>query len=311
MKILITGASGLLGINLALEASMQHKVFGVVNSTPVRTDKFRVMTSNLLLPGALEQAFDFARPDWVINCAAMANVDACENDPKMAMMMNAVLPQQIAEMAFLKEVPFVHISTDAVFDGTRGNYVEQDAPNPLSVYAQTKLEGEHRVAETHPGALIARVNFFGWSLSGQRSLAEFFFNNLSAGRKIKGFNDVLFCPLLVNDLAHILMKMLELKMTGLFHVVGSQALSKYDFGIRLAKQFELDTNLIESASVNAGGLLAKRSNTLTLKTDKLAEALQFQPPSVDDGLMRFKALYDRGFPQLLQEIRGRILIRRF
>ena len=95
----------------------------------------------------------------------------------------------------------MHVSTDAVFDGQAAATTEQDTPNPLSIYARTKLDGERGVAEANPDAIIARVNLYGWSLSGRRSLAEFFFNNLSAGKRVKGFTDVYFCPLLANDLA--------------------------------------------------------------------------------------------------------------
>ena len=193
----------------------------------------------------------------------------------------------------------VHVSTDAVFDGLRGDYSEEDMPNPVGVYSRTKLEGERVVAEADPTAIIARVNIFGWSITGKRSLAEFFFNHLYNGKPVMGFTDVCFCPLLANDLADILVRMLEMKLSGLYHLVSSEALSKYDFGVRLAHRFDLDPNLINPTSVKQSGLKAARSPNLSLRTDKLAAALGASLPRVSTGLDKLFTLYRQGYPQLL------------
>ena len=184
MRILVTGASGLLGINLALEAAKQHNVFGQVNSNPICTDSFSILTKDLLEPGAVEDLLDWAQPDWVIHCAALANIDACEKDPLLARELNTEIPRRLARHCRKGGARLLHVSTDAVFDGLTGGYEEEDSPNPLSTYAETKLTAEYAVSETYPEALIARVNLFGWSLSGQRSLGEFFFIHMKsrAGR---------------------------------------------------------------------------------------------------------------------------------
>jgi dTDP-4-dehydrorhamnose reductase len=108
--------------------------------------------------------------------------------------------------------------------------------------------------ETDPQAIIARVNLFGWSLSGKRSLAEWFFYNLSSRRPIKGFTDVYFCPLLANHLAQVLLKMLDTGRTVRALPCGfSECLSKYDFGLELARRFSFHERLISPASVERGG----------------------------------------------------------
>ena len=314
MRILIPGASGLLGLNMAVEAarirqpdgkaggSRSHSVTGVVNGHPLRTGEFEVMTADLLLPGAVERLIEKTKPDWVINCAALAIVDACEANPSLAYRLNVELPQDLAMHVARGGARMVHISTDAVFDGQRGNYTEDDAPNPLSVYARTKLEGEQAVADANPEAIIARVNLFGWSLSGKRSLAEWFFYNLQAGTPVKGFTDVYFCPLLANDLAHLLLKMLHLGMEGLYHVVSGECLSKYAFGIELARRFGLDERLIAPASVSQAGLIAARSPRLTLSSAKLVRDLGEDIPSASTGLDRFYTLYQQGYPQFIKQL---------
>ncbi|MBA3072119.1 MAG: sugar nucleotide-binding protein, partial [Anaerolineae bacterium] len=94
----------------------------------------------------------------------------------------------------------------AVFDGEVGNYTENDMPNPLSVYSLTKLRGENAVLAANPQALVLRVNFYGWSISGKRSLAEYFVNNLAEQKLLKGFADVVFCPMMVLDLADTILE---------------------------------------------------------------------------------------------------------
>ena len=299
MRILITGASGLLGLNLALEIARRHTVFGIVNQHMLKTDAFRVIQADLLAPGVVERLLDEVQPEWVIHCAALANLEACEADPFQAQQLNTDLPRILASHVARSGARLLHVSTDAVFDGLRGNYSEEDIPTPACVYSRTKLAGERAVAEADPSAIIARVVFYGWSLDGRRSLAEFFFNHLSQGHTVMGFTDVFFCPLLVNDLVDILISMLKMQLSGLFHVVSSECLSKYAFGIRLAERFNLDGHLIKPISVNQAGLKATRSLNLTLRSDKLARVLGQPLPSLSTGLDKFYTLYQQGYPQKL------------
>jgi len=308
MRVLITGASGLLGLNLALEAAGEagseerHTVLGTVNSHTLRTAAFQVVKIDLTAPSAVERLVEKTEPDWIINCAALANVDVCENYPDLAFKMNVDVPKKLAAAVARGGARLMHISTDAVFDGQRGEYTEADAPNPQGVYARTKLQGEKVVLEANPSAAVARVNLYGWSLSGERSLAEFFFYNLVAGNRVMGFTDVYFCPLLVNDLAYILLRMMELELSGLYHAVSSQCLSKYDFGVALAKKFGLDSSLIVPGSVDASGLKAARSPNLSLCSNKLASLLGGPLPGLELGLERFYKLYQAGYSERLKKL---------
>jgi dTDP-4-dehydrorhamnose reductase len=302
MRILITGASGLLGLNVALEAAQQHTVFGQVHSNPIATDAFTVLITDLLQPGSVERLYAQTQPDWVIHCAALANVDACEQNPQLARELNTELPRKLAYLCRKGGARLLHVSTDAVFDGQTGEYQETDPPNPLGIYARTKLEAEYAVSEANPGAVIARVNLFGWSLKGKRSLAEFFFNNLLVGRQVMGFSDVFFCPLLVNDIAGIFFRMLGKGLSGIFHVLSSNSISKYHFGLAIAHQFGFDPGLIHPIEVNDAGLQAARSPNLTLRVDKLTSHLGEDLPTVSTGIDRFYTLYQQGYPQTIQSL---------
>ena len=301
-RILITGASGLLGLNLALEAAKDHTVYGLVNSQRLQTEAFNVIQGDLLAPDAVPRILDETRPDWVIHCAALANVDACETDPLQARQLNTEIPRELAHYVARGGARLLHVSTDAVFDGQRGDYSEDDAPNPLSVYARTKLGAERAVAEANPEAIVARVNLFGWSLGGKRSLPEFFFNNLRAGQPVMGFTDVYFCPLLANHLAGIFIHMMAAELSGLYHVVGRDCVNKYQFGLQIARQFGLDESLIAPKSVEDAGLKAARSPNLTLKMDKLIHDLGESPPSLSTGIEQFYTLYQQGYPQKLRQL---------
>ena len=304
MRILITGVSGLLGINLALELAKEHQVFGIANHLHLRQSvlPFNLFQSDLTLQGALESALDAIQPDWIIHCAALANLDACEANPALAQRLNAEVPGELATLAATVGCRLIHISTDTIFDGQRGDYTEEDIPNPLSIYARSKLEGERRVLEVNSEAVITRVNLHGWSISGKRSLAEFFFNNLQAGKPVLGFTDVYFCPLLANDLADIFLRIFEKGLSGLYHAVSSESLTKYDFGIQIARKFGLNDRLIQPSSVEKASLIAIRSPRLTLKTDKLSKDLGSKLPGIFQGIERLYALYQKGYPQMLQSL---------
>jgi dTDP-4-dehydrorhamnose reductase len=197
-------------------------------------------------------------------------------------------------------VKFVHISTDAVFDGKSGNYSEHDLTNPLSVYAKSKRAGEENVQSQNSDAIIARVNFFGWSLSGTRSLGEFFVNNLLSRNPINGFTDVHFCPLYVSYLSDLLLEMVRVDLSGIYHVVSSDHMTKYEFGCAIAHQFELDQALIHPISVTKSNLKAERSLNLTLSTKKLSIDLNRSIPTTLDGIKQFYEDYQSGFAQKIR-----------
>lgn len=303
MRLLISGASGLLGINLALEACNDYTVVGVVHQTPITSEHFQVLQADLTQDDEIDKLIETVCPDWIINCAALANLEACEANPPLAKKLNTDLPAKLATYVAKGGARLLQISTDAVFDGQRGHYREEDEPNPLSVYAQTKLEGEQAVLNIAPQSLVVRVNFFGWSVSGQRSLAEFFVSNLQSRKMVMGFTDVYFCPLLVNDLAHILLRLMSSNRSGLYHVVAPQAISKYAFGVAIARQFGLDERLIQPTSLAQANLKAVRSPNMTLDTAKLQRELSVTLPTIETEIERFWHLWLQGYPTKLRKMR--------
>ncbi|NLC29220.1 MAG: SDR family oxidoreductase [Chloroflexi bacterium] len=298
--LLITGVSGLLGINLALEAVREgHEVVGWTHSRSLKGVPFGQETVSLENLEDLPAALQKARPNAVIHCAAVANLDEAEQNPQHTFLVNAQAPGVLARASKEAGIPFVLISTDAVFDGSKGNYSEEDQPNPQNTYAQSKLAGEQAVRNEYPEALVARVVFYGWSLSGKRSLAEFFFNNLSQGKQVKGFTDSIFSPLYARDLSDLLLEALSKDLRGTYHFFSRESLSKYDFGVALANRFGLDQNLITAVETARGDLNTPRSLNLSASSAKLCTALGHETPDVIEGLERMFEDCQNGLRQRL------------
>lgn len=305
MRLLVTGVSGLLGLNLAVQAADRFDVTGVMRggrAQPAPGAPFDTILADLTDVQVLERVVEQSAPDVIINCAALTEVDYCEAHPEEAHRINSELPGRIACLAAQSGAKLLHISTDSVFDGLRGGYCEEDEPNPVNVYARTKLEGEHAVAQADPDAIIARVNFYGWSWQGRRSLSEWFFLNLSQGKSIFGFADIVFSPLLVNDMIEILLRMIEKRLSGLYHVVSPESQSKFAFGRLLAREFGFDEKLVSPAAYREAGLKAVRSPLLNLHPDKLTRALGDEPPGQEVSMRRYGELYRHGHPQFLRSL---------
>ena len=299
MRYLVTGASGLLGIHLGLFLAENQVVTGVVNSRKLNYAPFPVLQQELGQLDRLEALISLVKPDCIIHCAAMANIDECEKNPDQADLINSQVPKKLAELTMKSGIRFLHISTDAVFDGSSSGYKETDSANPLSVYARTKYSAENYVLEHNPNAFIARVNFYGWSITGKRSLGEWFYYQLSAGNHIKGFTDIQFCPLYAGDLAKILVELAETSAAGIYHVVSKEYISKYQFGVSIANAFNLDSDLIEPVSWIEGGLTAARSPNLILDVKKTSQLLNREMPDQQSGITDFIEAFNNGLPQRL------------
>jgi dTDP-4-dehydrorhamnose reductase len=286
-RVLVTGASGLLGASLSLLASEAGaEVVGTYHRHELDLPGVRMVAADLLPPGAGEELVARERPEWVVHCAGGTDVDACEQDPRTAERLNRDLAQEVARASRSAGAGLVHISTDAVFAGDAGPYAEGDPLRPLNVYGRTKLEAEQRVLAEHDRAIVVRTNFFGWSATGRRGLAEWFWNRLEAGRECPGFTDVWFNPLLVTDLARTLLGLMDLGVPGVVHVAGGTCASKFEFGQALARAFGYDAELVRPATSDGAGLRAPRPKRLCLAVGRAERLLRRRMPSLEAALER-------------------------
>lgn len=283
MTWLVTGATGLLGANAGL---LLPDAIGTSRTGAVGPGYRAGIAADLREPTSLHEAVREAKPSVVIHAAAMATHEACEADPVLARRANAEATGHLAEAAAEAGAAFVYVSTDAVFDGARGNYNEDDEPNPFSVYGETKLAGEHEALQRHPDPLVVRVNFFGWSPSGTRSILEFFVNELGAGHRVRGYVDFTVTSLYVAHLVQAIDGLVAARANGLVHIASSDALSKAYFGAEVAHAFGLDTALIERISAADSGRSIARTRDLSLDTAKAAGLLGNAMPTQASGIER-------------------------
>jgi dTDP-4-dehydrorhamnose reductase len=294
--ILVTGASGLLGASVAFLAREQgRKVVGLYHRHPLHIDGVEWLGADLADPAETHRIFLQVEPSIVVHCAAATNVDWCEEHPVEAHRINVMMPAAIAEMAAQIGARLLYISTDSVFDGECGNYAETDKPSPVNVYAKTKLQGEKEVLRHHPAASIARVNLYGWNAQNKESLAEWILNQLTLGNVVPGFSDVHFCPVLANDVADVLLALLDQNLSGLYHIVGSERVSKYEFARRVASTFGFDPGQVVPTRLANAKLKARRPQDSSLNTEKICAALGRPMPDVEAGLRRFAQLRESGY----------------
>lgn len=300
-SIWITGAAGLLGANLTLEfLDRDIAVLPITRGPGLCISGVASVACDLTDARAVSALFAQTPPSCIVHCAAVTNVDWCEAHPDEAMRVNAHAAGQLAAQARACGACFIHISTDAIFDGLSGGYAEDNPPHPLNVYARTKLAGEQAVFHAMPGALILRINLFGWNLQPRLSLAEWVLDRLENNQPVPGFRDVIFAPILANQLAPWILRLVELGATGIFHAGSSDHITKFDFARLVAEIFALDASLVRESSVAAASLAAPRPRNLWLNTGKLAAALGHPLPTVRQGLEQFKTLRQNGFVQRLK-----------
>jgi dTDP-4-dehydrorhamnose reductase len=303
-RLLVTGASGLLGSNLIMEAFPHHEVIGLYHMHPIQHDSIHTAASNLDSKDSVARVIEDLRPDWIVNCAAATDVDQCEEDPDTAFLLNADMPGWIAEAAYAHGARLAHISTDAVFDGLTGGYRESDPPSPINVYGRSKVAGENAVQANHPGALVIRSNFFGWNAQSKDSLAEFFFAKLERGQSCNGFADVRISALLATDLAKLILAALDQGISGLYHIGSVDCYSKYEFGKQMATLFEFDGQLIDPISVDDARLGAPRPKNLCLDCSAFSKLADVELPILQKGLEGFRDQMSAGFRQQLGQLIG-------
>lgn len=304
--ITVTGAAGLLGANLVRDFALHGLDVRAVTHR-YQSVKYASLTQmcDLGAPGVqpdLERVM--AGCSCVVHCAAISNVDWCESHPEAARAVNVEGSAQVARAAVAAGCRMVYISTDAVFDGSRGPYAEQDATHPLNEYGRSKLEGEEMAAGICPSCLVVRTNMFGWNARPKESLAEWMLNRLRAGKTFTAFEDIRFNPLLVNDLGDALLDLVKMGMKGTLHLGARDSCTKYEFATRIADLFGGDAGLIRRGSSSAAALRAVRSRAPVLSVDLAQKKLGRQLPDVDGGLRRFKDIEDDGSTHDIRSLVG-------
>lgn len=288
MKLLIIGASGQVGGALLRCAPKDWDVVGTYSGKP-KPNLIHLDVSNR---DEVFEVFEKMRPDVAILTAAFTNVDLCETDRERADAVNVNGPQNVCDVSVKYGSKMVYISTDYVFDGEKGPYREDDAPNPLGHYAWTKLEGERITAFT-PDHLIIRTTGVYSADPDSLNFVMQLIKRLGAGESMRVPKDQYGNPTLADNLAEGIMALLALGKTGIYNVAGSDFMDRYSFALLIADLFGLDKTLVSPIDTQSLGQKAKRPLRAGLVVEKIEKEGGIKMVGAREGLMFVKERLSR------------------
>jgi dTDP-4-dehydrorhamnose reductase len=293
MKILITGSNGLLGQHLVkmILDTTSHQVMATSKREPrlvIQDSRIHYYALDITDGMAVNLLLEKLQPDTIIHCAALTQVDECEQEPIKAWEINVTATRFLVEAAKQIKSFMIFVSTDFVFDGIHGPYKETDELNPVSYYGSTKVAAEKTVAESGlPCTIVRTCLLYGNILFGTRSnVISWVKENLEQGQKIKVVSDQWRTPTYIEDLAKGILLIAEKKATGLFHISGKDFLSPYDMAMATAEYLHLDASLIEKVDASVFTQPAKRPATTGFIIDKAKNELGYVPLSFKEGLQK-------------------------
>jgi dTDP-4-dehydrorhamnose reductase len=286
MRLLLTGASGLLGGYLLRECRTRGDAV-IAWSGQRRGELFgyTLHPVDLMDVDALATAFREARPEAIVHSAALTVVSDCYRDPVRAEQINTRGSAVLAELADRAKVRMIHVSTDMVFDGERGGYHEDDEVRPVSVYARTKAAAERAVLARARNLVVRVPLLFGPTLVGRPAFFDAQVAALREGRPIPLFHDEWRTPLSLRVAARALRALADADHAGLLHLGGPERLSRLDMGQRLATFLGCDPALLVPTSRTNFAAAEPRQRDLSLDSSRWRRLAPEQPwPMFDDAL---------------------------
>lgn len=285
-KLVVTGASGLLGSKLVEMAKKSYEVIPTHSGVPLFTNSIRMDVTDF---NQVSEVFNRTRPDFVVHAAAMTNVDRCETDKESAWKINVQGTENVAKTCVKYAAKLVYVSTDYVFDGEKGLYSEEDATAPVNYYGFTKLEGENKVKQHCEDYVIARTSvLYGWH-EQKANFATWVINSLRNNVPITVVDDHFNSPTLADNLAEIILEMLRKNLAGTYHTAGDERISRYDFAKTIARTFLLNEELITPTKMNQlKAWVAKRPRDSSLNVNKAKETLNTRLMNIKESLTRLK-----------------------
>ena len=298
-RLLITGVSGLLGNNVAYSLKDQYDIYGLYHRHPIQIKGISTEVCDLLDTKRLGRIVDKFDPDIIIHCASLTDIDACEKDQSYTWQINVKCTKHIVEQIGSSNTKLIYISTDAVYDGERGDFSEQDEVKPKNQYGQTKFEGELEVSRLE-NSLVLRTNIFGWNVQNKESLGEWIVRSLKNGIQIKGFKDALFSSIYTFELARIIDMSIQRDLGGIYNSGSLDSCSKYEFVVKIAERFGFAQTLIGPISIREFGFDAERGTNLSMNSGKLSMDLNYRLPTIDYCVDAFYRDYCSGIRERIR-----------
>jgi dTDP-4-dehydrorhamnose reductase len=277
-KYLVLGASGLLGSELLNILPFSHGTF--FNSASKTKDNMSVLDLND--NNELELLLDKVKPEVVINCTGMANVDLCERFPEKSWRLNCMMPLLLAQKCSVRSIKFVHVSTDHFLNESRIKLKEVDHAAPINQYSFSKLNAERFIMAIDKKSLIIRANFFHFNFKSPKTFLDHLINGIKNGKTISSFSDVIFTPVSTSQLALYIKELVEIDFAGIVNISSSETLSKFEFHSAVLSALKLPTELHLPVALESIDLSAVRPHFMALDNTFLQKVLGVKVPSVYD-----------------------------
>ncbi|TRM87427.1 NAD(P)-dependent oxidoreductase [Sulfolobus sp. C3] len=268
MKVLILGASGQLGSELSKLFPNAIKTYSsseVIGGVKIDVTDFPLLENFILK----------VKPDVIINAVAYTDVDGCERDKDKAFEVNAEAVKHIVRASRVTEAYLVHVSTDYVFDGERGNYAESDTPNPINYYGISKLVGEGYTL-SYDDSLVVRTS----GVFKHKGFPIFVYKTLKEGKEVLAFKGY-YSPISAKLLAEAIKELIEIRKTGVINVAGERV-SRYELALRIAEAYNLPKNVKETDEIK--GWVAKRPFDSSLDISKAKRLVSIDFYSLEENL---------------------------
>jgi len=292
MKILITGANGMLGEKCVRLLAPCHTILGTdVNEQLIYDLPVGYRRMDITSSGMVTAIINDFRPDAVVNCAAYTNVDGAETNHELAWQVNAGGPQNLVTALTPFEAPIIHVSTDYIFDGINGPYLEDDPVKPINYYGETKLAGERAVLASGLPATVFRTNvLFGNSTNQEASFVYWVVRKLNRREPINVVNDQFGNPTWADGLAEVIDLALNRQIRGVFNYAGADYINRLEFALQIAAVFSLDPTFIRAISTSWLGQKAARPYRSGLVCEKVKTEFGVRLYTVKEALESMKGM---------------------
>jgi len=290
IRVLVTGSNGLLGQKIVYQLIKRKDIDLIATAKGpnrlIEKKGYKYLDLDITNENQVYRALESFKPNSVINCAAMTNVDACEKNQEDCWDINVNAVKYIATASELVNAHLVHLSTDFIFDGKDGPYAEIDSPNPLHFYAKSKLESEKIVQKIMTKWSIARtIIIYGITDSMSRSnLVIWAKKEMENGNSINVINDQYRSPTLAEDLAKGCISIVDHSAYGIYHLSGPKTYSILELVNIVADFYKLDKSLINPISTASLNQPAKRPLITGFIIEKARKDLGYNPVNFLEGI---------------------------
>jgi dTDP-4-dehydrorhamnose reductase len=288
LKVLVTGASGLLGSRLCqIALKRNHEVYSAYNQhkPPYGT----AIELNILDSRRQRNVLRKIKPEAIVHAAALTDVDKCELEKELAWKTNVEATNNLVQLCKEHRTFLVYVSTDYVFDGEKGMYKETDKATSINNYGLTKLKGEEAVRALDNYCIARGSVIYGSTpATGKTNFALWLLDKLKIKEEVKIINDQWNSPTLNVNMAETILEILEKRVQGIFHIAGATRLSRYEFAERIAETFNLDKKYIKPVTSEQMNFIAKRPRDSSLDVSKAMRNFASKPLEIGDALGRME-----------------------